>query len=157
MKEKEKKDITYEIIKPVGVLSETKSGWQRQLNIISWNGGAPKYDIRDWSPGREKMGKGITFTDNEMNALMTLLRVRKETDEEIFRRVDHEYLLEYAKTHVMEYLGSISHDEDDIPTGVSADLEFLVEQYEKRRDPNVAENDTWKSVVEEYFSGHDEG
>lgn len=157
MKEKEKKDITYEIIKPVGVLSETKSGWQRQLNIISWDGGAPKYDIRDWSPGREKMGRGITFTDDEMNALMTLLRVRKETDEEIFRRVDHEYLLEYAKTHVMEYLGSISHDEDDIPTSVSADLEFLVERYEKRRDPNVTENDTWKSVVEEYFSGHDEG
>lgn len=151
MKEKEKKEFTYEIIKHVGVLSENKSGWQRQLNIISWNGGAPKYDIRDWSPDREKMGKGITFTDDEMKALMTLLRVRKETDEEVFRRVEHEYLLEDAKTHVMDYLGSLSPDEDDIPTGVSADLELLVERYEKRRDCNTAENDTWKSVVEEYF------
>ena len=153
MKEKEKKEFTYEIVKHIGVLSENKSGWQRQLNIISWNGGAPKYDIRDWSPDREKMGKGITFTDDEMKALMTLLRVRKETDEEVFRRVEHEYLLEGAKTHVMEYLGSISPDEDDIPTGVNADLELLVERYEKRRDCNAAEHDTWKSVVEKYFSG----
>lgn len=26
---------------------------------ISWNGGVPKLDIRDWSPEYEKMGKGV--------------------------------------------------------------------------------------------------
>ena len=29
--------------------------------MISWNGAAEKYDIRDWASEHEKMGKGITF------------------------------------------------------------------------------------------------
>lgn len=63
-------DIKYEIKKELAVLSENKKGWQKQLNLISWNDGKPKYDIRDWAPGREKMGKGITLTEEEMEKLV---------------------------------------------------------------------------------------
>ena len=49
-------DIKYDIIKEIGVLSENAKGWQKELNLISWNGGAAKYDIRDWAPDHEKMG-----------------------------------------------------------------------------------------------------
>ena len=66
-------EITYEIIEEVGVLSENAKGWRKELNKISWNGGAPKYDIRDWAPGREKMGKGITLSDEEVAKLRDLL------------------------------------------------------------------------------------
>ena len=66
-------EITYEIIEEVGVLSENAKGWRKELNKISWNGTAPKYDIRDWAPGHEKMGKGITLSDEEVAKLRDLL------------------------------------------------------------------------------------
>ena len=58
-------DIKYEIIKHIGNLSESSRGWTKELNIISWNGGVPKLDIRDWAPEHEKMGKGITLSEEE--------------------------------------------------------------------------------------------
>lgn len=58
-------DFNYEIIKSFGQLSESSRGWTKELNMISWNNGRPKYDIRDWSPDHEKMGKGITLTEEE--------------------------------------------------------------------------------------------
>ena len=63
-------DIKYDIVREIGVLSENTKGWRKEVNLISWNDGKPKYDIRDWAPGREKMGKGITLTEEEMKALM---------------------------------------------------------------------------------------
>ena len=51
-------DIKYEIIEELGVLSESAKGWQKELNLISWNGAEPKYDLRDWAPNHEKMGNG---------------------------------------------------------------------------------------------------
>ena len=66
-------DIKYEIIEEVGVLSENAKGWRKEVNKISWNGAAPKYDIRDWAPGREKMGKGVTLSEEEMAELKKLL------------------------------------------------------------------------------------
>lgn len=66
-------DIKYEIIEKLGILSESTKGWTKELNLISWNAGIPKYDIRDWSPDHEKMGKGITLTDDEAKKLKELL------------------------------------------------------------------------------------
>ena len=66
-------DIKYEIIEKLGILSESTKDWTKELNLISWNGGTPKYDIRDWSPDHEKMGKGITLTDEEAKKLKELL------------------------------------------------------------------------------------
>lgn len=66
-------DFKYEIIKELGVLSENAKGWRKELNLISWNGAAPKYDIRDWAPEHEKMGKGVTLTETEVEALRELL------------------------------------------------------------------------------------
>lgn len=66
-------DIKYDIVKELGVLSENAKGWTKELNLISWNGGAPKYDLRDWSPDHEKMGKGVTLTVDEVQTLYKLL------------------------------------------------------------------------------------
>ncbi|ATP78776.1 hypothetical protein BB584_14405 [Listeria monocytogenes] len=66
-------NIEYEIIEEIGVLSENARGWRKELNKISWNGRPPKYDIRDWSENHEKMGKGITLTDEEAEVLKKLL------------------------------------------------------------------------------------
>lgn len=66
-------DIKYDIIEEIGVLSENDKGWKKELNLISWNGAKPKYDIRDWSPEHEKMGKGITLSEEEMKKLKMLV------------------------------------------------------------------------------------
>lgn len=66
-------DIKYEIVEKIGIISENAKGWTKELNKISWNGGEPKYDIRDWAPGHEKMGKGITLTLQEIKNLKELI------------------------------------------------------------------------------------
>lgn len=66
-------DIKYEIKETIGVLSTSAKGWQKELNLISWNGAAPKYDIREWAPEHEKMGKGITLSEEEMKKLIEAL------------------------------------------------------------------------------------
>lgn len=66
-------DIKYDIIETIGVLSENSKGWKKELNLISWNSAAPKYDLRDWAPEHEKMGKGVTLTKEEIDNLKKLL------------------------------------------------------------------------------------
>lgn len=66
-------DIRYEIVEGLGVLSESAKGWQKELNLISWNGAEPKYDLRDWAPNHEKMGKGVTLNEEEVKTLYKIL------------------------------------------------------------------------------------
>jgi hypothetical protein len=66
-------EIKHEIIKTIGVLSTSAKGWTKELNLISWNEREPKYDLRDWAPEHEKMGKGVTLSKEELLALKELL------------------------------------------------------------------------------------
>lgn len=66
-------DFIYDIVEEIGVLSENAKGWRKELNLISWNGATPKYDIREWAPEHEKMGKGVTLTKEELEALKKLI------------------------------------------------------------------------------------
>jgi hypothetical protein len=66
-------EIKYEINETIGVLSESSKGWKKELNLVSWNGKEPKYDLRDWAPKHEKMGKGVTLTKEELTELKKLL------------------------------------------------------------------------------------
>ena len=65
--------ITSEIVRHFGVISEGKSGWKKELNLVSWSGRDAKFDVRDWAPGHEKMGKGITLYQEEAAKLAELL------------------------------------------------------------------------------------
>ncbi len=66
-------DIKFEIKKEIAVLSENAKGWRKELNLVSWNGAAPKYDIREWSPDHERMGKGVTLSVEEFMSLKEAL------------------------------------------------------------------------------------
>lgn len=66
-------EIKYEIVKKIGVLSKSASGWAKELNLIRWNEREAKYDLRDWSADGEKMGKGVTLSKEELLALKELL------------------------------------------------------------------------------------
>ena len=73
-------EIKYEIIQKIAVLSQRPRGWERQLNLISWNEGEPKYDIRDWSPDGSRMGKGISMSAEELGALKGILEEMDEIE-----------------------------------------------------------------------------
>ena len=66
-------EIKYDIKETLGALSENNKGWSKELNLSSWNDREPKYDIRDWAPEHEKMGKGITLSTEEIKNLRDLL------------------------------------------------------------------------------------
>ena len=66
-------EFTYEITERIAVLSTNARGWERQLNLVSWNGNAPKYDLRDWSPDGTRMGKGISLSEEELKTLKGIL------------------------------------------------------------------------------------
>ncbi|WP_373895549.1 YdbC family protein [Virgibacillus sp. CBA3643] len=67
-------ELKYEIVENIGVISESPKGWTKELNLVSWNGRDPKYDLRDWAPGKEKMGKGVTMTEEELKQLEKILQ-----------------------------------------------------------------------------------
>lgn len=67
-------EIKFEITEHVAILSESAKGWTKELNLISWNGREPKYDIRDWAPNHEKIGKGVTLSQDEFEKLKHSLK-----------------------------------------------------------------------------------
>ena len=62
-------EYSYEIVEEIAILSENNKGWRKELNLVSWNGRPPKFDLRDWAPDHEKMGKGLTLTNEEFEQL----------------------------------------------------------------------------------------
>ena len=73
----EREEIVFEIKERIGIITEYPTGWNRELNLVSWNGSAPKYDIRDWNPEHDHMSRGITFHPKEMRTFITLLKDRE--------------------------------------------------------------------------------
>ena len=71
-------EFEYEIIETIAVLSRSPKGWTKEINIISWNGREPKYDIREWAPDRAKMGKGITIPKEEAEILKKALNSKED-------------------------------------------------------------------------------
>lgn len=66
-------DFSFQITEQVGVVSEAKSGWKLELNKVSWGGRPAKFDLRSWSPDHQKMGKGVTLTDEEIKTLCGMI------------------------------------------------------------------------------------
>ncbi len=66
-------EIKCTTIEKIGIIRQVANGWNKELRLVSWNDADPKYDIRDWSPDDEKMGKGITLTEEEARNLLGLL------------------------------------------------------------------------------------
>lgn len=66
-------EIKFEIKSQLGSISESPKGWKKELNLISWNDKEPKYDLREWAPDHQKMGKGITLTKEELKKLKEIL------------------------------------------------------------------------------------
>lgn len=68
--------IEFRIVEHVGVIETQKNGWNKEVNIVSWNGGQEKFDIREWDPDHERMSRGITLTEKETARLAEVLAKR---------------------------------------------------------------------------------
>lgn len=70
--------IAFNLIEHIGVIGENRDGWKKEVNIVSWNNKAPKIDVRDWDENHERMGRGITLTEEQAEALYKALKGRYE-------------------------------------------------------------------------------
>ena len=77
MKMSENRTVSFEILQQVGVLSTSGTGWSKEVNLVSWNGSAPKYDIREWDPAHERMSRGVTLNEREMARMMDAIMEKK--------------------------------------------------------------------------------
>lgn len=66
--------ITFEINKHFGVISTDSTGWTLELNLVTWNGGKPKFDIRQWNESHEHMSRGLTLTEEQMKSVVNILQ-----------------------------------------------------------------------------------
>lgn len=63
--------------------TEPRSGYTKEVNLVSWNDAKPKFDIRPWSPHHDKMGKGLTFTQEEFVRLHIIMSTMFLANEEL--------------------------------------------------------------------------
>jgi hypothetical protein len=71
---REDKKVTCELLENLVVFGQRKdSGWTKEANIVCWNGGSPKLDIREWDPDHERMSKGVTLYEAEAEKLARVL------------------------------------------------------------------------------------
>ncbi len=60
-----------EITKTFGVISEGK--WNKEVNLISWNGRKEQIDIRGWNDTHTECAKGVVLSMEEAKALRDIL------------------------------------------------------------------------------------
>ncbi|MCK1219329.1 MULTISPECIES: YdbC family protein [Streptococcus] len=66
--------VKFQIVKHIATLSITDTDWRKELNIVSWNDAEPKYDIRSWKEGYNRVGKGVTLFEDEMMILSNSIK-----------------------------------------------------------------------------------
>lgn len=135
-------DLTFDVKIDFGGI-----GGKKKLTFTSWNGNAPRYDIRDWYDD-EKCGKGITLDKDELKALYELLETMYEMPEEVEDEVEEEVieeenneeeqmtLFDEASEEVEEEIieEEIAEDENDYPKTIQKAFKELDELF---KDFNV--------------------
>lgn len=69
-------EVTFDIIEHIAVIKSNENGWNKEVNIVAWNGGQPKVDIREWNPEHDRMTRGITLTEPEAEKMAKAIGMR---------------------------------------------------------------------------------
>lgn len=122
------REVRFNIVEHIGILSTHSTGWNKELNIVSWNGGQPKYDIRDWDLDHEHMSRGVTLHEKEMRQIFELMKKRRV--ESRFRKEEKAPESEAASLQEMpsEVVPETSQMESAIQPIESAESELLDEE-----------------------------
>lgn len=121
------RDVTFEIMEEIGIISTQDTGWTREINLVRWNGGVAKYDIRDWDPYHQRMSKGITLTEDEMRRMLNAMRRRRSNARNRRTVVRAETVV--STEEVSEALDAKPDDEFDrtVSSDAVVDTEILAE------------------------------
>ena len=73
---KDTKEFSWNVVTALGNFSETRNNYTKEVNLISWNGRQPVYDIRGFridNDGIKHPLKGISMSKEDLIALRDLL------------------------------------------------------------------------------------
>lgn len=71
------------IIRHGRILERVNGGWTVEINLVSWYGKDPKWEIRSWNEDHTKCGKGVTLSEDALRELTNFLNgVKDEEDVE---------------------------------------------------------------------------
>lgn len=69
--------ISFEIHEHIGVLKAREicetGTWRKEVNLVSWNGGEKKVDIRGWNDDHDRMTRGLALFEDEAKELVKSL------------------------------------------------------------------------------------
>ena len=65
-----------ELVHILDVIDNREEKWTKEVNIVAWNGGKPKIDVRDWNERHDRMSRGITLTEEQGEKLVKALGQR---------------------------------------------------------------------------------
>ena len=87
MAENRNNDVTFDIMEHIAVLDEIggrEEKWTKEINVVAWNGGKPKIDVRDWNGSHDRMSRGITLTEEQAEKMTRALvdRYRSRANQE---------------------------------------------------------------------------
>ncbi len=123
------REVRFNIVEHIGILSTHSTGWNKELNIVSWNGGQPKYDIRDWDLDHEHMSRGVTLHEKEMRQIFELMKKRRV--ESRFRKEEQTPVSDTV-TPAVDYAAASSQEvvsESEVPLPTEpAESELLDEE-----------------------------
>ena len=117
------REVRFNIVEHIGVLSTHSTGWNKELNLVSWNGGQPKYDIRDWDMDHEHMSRGVTLHEKEMRQIFELMKKRRV--ESRFRK-EEQPPMECVAPESGE--GATAEPSECMPQGQAEETELLDEE-----------------------------
>ena len=125
--------IEFKLVEKLGILERHKSGWCREINIVAWNGGRPKFDIRDWDPNHIRMSRGITLYENEAIKLTKILAQRLQMDNE-------EQQIHYRALQVQNEEQQIDNDEQEMFADQQEDFDGDLMHYaDNQTDPSISQ------------------
>ena len=123
--------VRYVVKLRLGELSKGKNGWSKQANIIKWNNGLFKLDIRDWNGDKQQMRRGITLTKSEAEKLISLLK-------SIDMRLIDDYEIERTATVTMPVIKNMPEwprdtglSNDSLPVNDSTQKNIQIDEHEQ--------------------------
>ncbi|MDD4201006.1 MAG: hypothetical protein PHS19_06450 [Eubacteriales bacterium] len=68
-------NITKDIIKHIKTFYvNPNTGWTKELNLVSWNGEKPSYEVRMWDENHDRCSKGMGLSKKELKKVIPLLQ-----------------------------------------------------------------------------------
>lgn len=75
-------NLTNTITRHIATLYTESSGWALELGEVAWNKGAPRLELRKWSPDHSRCEKGVTLSQDTLKLLIPLMENEVKRDVE---------------------------------------------------------------------------